>query len=161
MKTMSLCRVSISSIHSRGVFAETDIAKGTRIIEYIGEKITKKEAGRRVDASIDKHRKDQSDGAVYIFELNKSYDIDGNVLYNHARHINHSCDPNAETEIIRGKIWIVAIRNIAKDEEITYNYGYEYDDDYNQHPCRCRSSRCVGYILGEEHWPILVETGQK
>ncbi len=152
---VSLITVRDSSIHSRGVFADADIAKGTRIIEYVGERITKKEAGRRVDASIDSHRKDQTDGAVYIFELNKRYDIDGNVPYNHARHINHSCDPNAETEIIRGKIWIIAIKDIKKGDEITYNYGYDWDDDYDQHPCRCGTSRCVGFILGEAHWPNL------
>lgn len=147
--------VKTSSIHSKGVFAKTDIAKGTKIIEYVGQKITKKEAGRRVDASIDSHRKNQSDGAVYIFELNKRYDIDGNVPHNSARHINHSCDPNAETEIIRGKIWIIAIKDIKKGEEITYNYGYDFEPDYVDHPCRCQTARCVGYILKEEFWHLL------
>ena len=146
-----------SSIHSTGVFAKVNIPKGTRIIEYVGEKITKKESGRRVDVSIESHQKNNSDGAVYNFELNKRHDLDGNVPYNRARLINHSCDPNAETEIIRGKIWIIAFKDIAQGEEITYNYGYDFDDDYMKHPCRCQSARCVGFILNEDHWPRLRE----
>ena len=146
--------VKSSSIHSKGVFALVDIPKGARIIEYVGEKITKTEAGRRVDASIARNQQNHTDGAVYIFELNKRYDIDGDVPYNLARHINHSCDPNAETEIIRGKIWIIAIKDINKGDEILYNYGYDIED-YQQHPCFCRSKSCVGYILAEEHWPAL------
>ena len=144
-----------SPIHSTGIFAKTAIAAGTRIIEYVGEKITNTEAGRRVDASEDLNRKDRSNGAVYIFELNQRYAIDGNVPYNTARHINHSCDPNAKTDVIRGKIWIIALRDIKKGEEITYNYGYEFSDRYKEHPCRCGAARCIGFILKEEFWPEL------
>jgi uncharacterized protein len=146
-----------SPIHSTGVFAAQDIAEGTRIIEYVGEKITMKEAGRRFDASQEIHNSDQSSGAVYIFELNQRYSIDGNVPYNTARHINHSCDPNAKTDVIRGKIWIIAIRDIKAGEEITYNYGYDFSDDYKTQPCRCGSERCVGFILHEDLWPQLRE----
>lgn len=151
----SLIEVRGSLIHGAGVFARTDIPQGERIIEYVGEKIGKREAGRRVDASIASHRQNQNDGAVYIFELNKRYDIDGNVPYNLARHINHSCDPNAEAEIVRGRIWIAAIKDIKKGDEITYNYGYDFDKDYIDHPCRCGRACCVGYILKQEHWPQL------
>ena len=154
MSSIAMVTVKSSSIHRKGVFAEVDISKGTRIIEYVGEKITAKESGRRVDATIDRNKKNKSEGAVYIFELNKKYDIDGNVPYNSARHINHSCSPNAETEIIRGRIWIIALRDIAKGEEITYNYGYDFED-YQDHPCFCGAANCVGYILKEEHWAKL------
>lgn len=133
-----------SPVHGTGVFAAVTIYKGTKILQYVGEKITKKEAELRPE----------SEGRVFIFELNKKHDIDGNVPYNPARFINHSCDPNAETEIIRGKIWIIAIRDIAQGEEITYNYGYDLDN-YEQHPCRCQTNRCVGFILAEEHWPSI------
>lgn len=143
-----------SNIHGQGVFAKKNIPKGTRIIEYVGERITKAEAERRALIPLNQHKTDQTLGAVYLFELNKRYDIDGNVPYNTARHINHSCDPNAETEIIRGKIWIIALRDIQKGEEITYNYSYGYDG-YDEHRCQCRTSRCVGYILAEEDWPKL------
>ena len=143
-----------SAIHGRGIFARIDIARKTRIIEYTGQKITKAEAENQPDPQTHRHKKNRTRGTVYIFILNKRYDIDGNVAYNTARYINHSCDPNCETEIIRGKIWVIALRDIAKGEELFYNYGYDYDD-YTDHRCFCRTNRCVGYILAEEHWPKL------
>ena len=144
-----------SPIHSSGVFAARDIAEGTRIIEYTGEKITVGEGRRRVKAAYDIHRQDPNRGAVYIFELNKRHWIDGDVPSNTARHINHSCDPNAEIDVIRGKIWITAIRDICKGEEIFYNYNYDLDENFRDHPCRCGTKRCVGYIVNEEFWPKL------
>ena len=144
-----------SPIHSKGIFAKSNIAKGTRIIEYVGEKITNEEAGRRFDVSQAVHDSDEANGAVYVFELNKQYSIDGNVSYNTARHINHSCDPNAKTDVIRSKIWIIAIRGIKAGEEITYNYGYDLSDDYKTQPCRCGSDKCVGFILHRKLWPLL------
>jgi len=143
-----------SKIHRKGVFAKKDIPKESRVIEYVGEKITKAETDKRSPALIEKFEKHQSPGAVYIFELNKRYDIDGFVPYNTARYINHSCDPNCEVEIIRGQIWIMNLRNIKKGEELSYNYGYDYED-YHDHPCYCGTNKCVGYILAEEHWPKL------
>ena len=94
-------------------------------------------------------------GSVYIFELDEQFDIDGNVSYNDAKYMNHSCEPNCDFEIKDGHIWIHAIRDINKGEEISYNYGYDFDDDYKEHPCRCMSQKCVGYILAEEHWEKL------
>lgn len=143
-----------SKIHASGVFAKKDIPSGARIIEYVGEKITKKEADRRGELVMNRSKEDKARGAVYIFILNKRYDIDGNVPYNTARLINHSCAPNCEVELIRGHIWIVALRDIVTGEELTYNYGYDMDD-YEDHPCRCGAHNCVGYILAEEHWPKL------
>ena len=143
-----------SAIHGRGVFARKDIPLGARIIEYVGEKISKAEADRRADVPLKRHKEDRSRGAVYIFELNKRHDIDGHLAYNTARYINHSCDPNAETEIIRGRIWVIAVRDIARHEEVSYNYGYGYDNE-DEHPCACSRRRCVGYIIGEENWPKL------
>lgn len=148
-----------SSIHSKGVFAKTDILRNTHIIEYVGEKITKKESERRAEKVIRRHKKDVEHGAVYIFELNKRYDIDGYVAYNTARFINHSCSPNCESVNIRGHIWIVALRDISKDEEITYNYGYSLDH-YQDHVCRCNSENCIGYILADEFWPEIQKTKQ-
>ena len=151
-----LVTLKSSPIHGKGLFAKADIAKGARIIEYVGERITKREAEHRAETSLRSNREDQSNGAVYIFELNKRHDIDGNVSYNLARHINHSCDPNSETEIIRGKIWVIALRDIVKGEEIFYNYGYDFED-YEHHLCSCGASRCVGFIMAEEYWPQLKE----
>jgi hypothetical protein len=140
-----------SKIHNKGVFAKKDIPKRTKIIEYVGEKITKSESQKRAEKQLKKSKNHTVDGGVYIFELNKKYDIDGKVSWNPAQYINHSCSPNCEVEIIKGKIWIISLRKIKKGEEISYNYGYDLDE-YKEHPCICGSRNCVGYILAEEHW---------
>lgn len=140
-----------SKIHNKGVFAKKDIPKGTKIIEYIGEKITKSESQKRAEKQFKKSKNHTVDGGVYIFELNRKYDIDGKVPWNPAQYINHSCSPNCEVEIIKGKIWITSLRKIKKDEELSYNYGYDLDE-YKEHPCVCGSKNCVGYIVAEEHW---------
>ena len=144
-----------SHVHGSGLFAVQNIKKGTKIIEYIGDKVTKKEGDKRADKQIKKYKRNKNNGMVYIFELNKLYDIDGSVAYNHAKLINHSCNPNCEVEIINNEIWISAIKNIKKNTELSYNYGYSYDTDYVDHICKCGSSKCVGYILDEDHWPKL------
>ena len=89
---------------------------------------------------------------VYVFELNSRYDIDGGVRNNFARFMNHTCDPNCEVEIINNRIWILSIKNIKKEDELSYNYGYSYDTDFKDHPCKCKKSKCVGYILGKDYW---------
>jgi len=140
-----------SIIHNLGVYASKDIAKGTKIIEYVGNKLTKAQADKRADEILEASQKDNSKGMVYIFELNKKYDIDGEVPYNTAKYINHSCNPNCEVEIIKGKIWVIALKDIKKGEELSYNYGYDFED-YQDHTCKCGSENCIGYILAEEHW---------
>jgi SET domain-containing protein len=149
-----------SGIHGRGIFAAAKIKKGARIIEYVGEKITKKEAVRRAARQITRNRKNVEEGAVYIFEINSRYDIDGNVDWNPARFINHSCDPNCETLNDNGHIWIEAIRKIKPGEELTYNYGYDVEN-YQDHPCRCGSKKCVGYIVRKSQWKKLAKQIKK
>ena len=109
--------VQQSEIHGTGVFARTDIPKGKKVIEYIGEKITKKESEKRSIALIEKNQGSLTDGAVYVFELNKRYDLDGNVPENTARFINHSCDPNCEPDVIKNRIWLLSTRIIYWGEE--------------------------------------------
>tara|TARA_Y100000816_G_C26105600_1_gene587399 strand:- start:4066 stop:4560 length:495 start_codon:yes stop_codon:yes gene_type:complete len=146
--------VKKSKVHGFGVFAKKPIKKDTKIIEYIGEKITKKEGDRRSAQRIKKYLNSKIDGSVYIFELNTKFDIDGSPRYNKARYINHSCSPNCEVEIENGKIWIKSIKKIRKDEELSYDYGYEFDkDDYTDHVCKCESKKCIGYIISQEAWP--------
>lgn len=140
-----------SSIHHKGVFAKKDIPKGTELLQYVGEKVSKKESYRRADLFVERAAKDKTHGAVYIFELNKRFDIDGNVPYNTAKYINHSCHPNCEVWDKRGQIWIASMRDIKKGEEITYNYGYDYDN-HEDHPCLCGTEICVGYIVAKKHW---------
>ena len=141
-----------SDVHGNGLFASQNIKKRSKIIEYVGDKVTKREGDRRADKQLRKAKKNKNNGMVYIFELNKRYDIDGGASYNHARLINHSCNPNCEVEIDNNEIWISAIKNIKKNEELSYNYGYSYDTDYIDHICNCGSSKCVGYILDEDEW---------
>lgn len=132
-----------SRIDRHGLFAAQDIQKGTRIIQYAGTKIPKAEGGRRAEA-----------GNEYIFELNERYDIDGKALSNTARYINHSCDPNCTVETTSRTIWIIARRDIASGEELTYNYGYDIKD-YTNHPCRCGAANCCGYILAQQYWDLI------
>jgi SET domain-containing protein len=152
--------VKKSGIHSRGIFAKKDIKKGTKIIEYVGEKITKAESEKRADQTLKKSKNNKDNGAVYIFELNKRYDIDGDTTYNTAKLINHSCNPNCESDIIKGHIWVYALRDIKEGEELTYDYNYDLED-YEDHPCMCGSKNCLGYIVGEEHRPKLMKILKK
>ncbi len=149
------CEVRGSEIHGRGVYATCFIAKGERIIEYVGERIDKRESEKRGNAQ---HRKslENGDAAVYIFTLSKNYDLDGNVPWNTARLINHSCAPNCEAWIEGRKIFIHALHDINEGEELTFDYGFDVDC-YEDHPCRCGKPECVGYIVSRSQWPDLAK----
>lgn len=151
--------VRSSSIHNRGIFARCDIPNDEPIIEYVGEKITKAESTRRGEALVERSKK-TGGAAVYVFTLNQRYDIDGAKGKNPARYINHSCDPNCEAYIIRGRIWIYSLRDIKAGEELTYNYGFDVDT-WDEHPCRCGTERCVGFIVEEKQWPKLLKKMEK
>ena len=139
-------RVGPSHIAGQGLFAEQNIKQGTKIIRYIGEKITHEESERRLAA-----------GNVYIFGLDEHSAIDGSTSKNTARYINHSCEPNCHTEQFGYIIWIVAIRDIRAGEELTYNYGYEMNDEPAE-PCQCGAKHCCGYILDPRFWEHITET---
>lgn len=149
------CEVRGSKIHGQGVYATCFIPKETRIIEYIGELIDKKVSERRGISQQAKSAKD-GDAAVYIFILSKNYDIDGNVPWNTARLINHSCEPNCEAWIEGRRIFIHSLRDIDAGEELTFDYGFDVDC-YEDHPCLCGRPGCVGYIVSREQWPELEE----
>ncbi len=151
--------VRSSSIHNRGIFARCDIPNDVPIIEYIGEKITKAESTRRGEALIEKSKK-TGGAAVYVFTLNQRFDLDGAKGRNPARYINHSCAPNCEAYITRGRIWIYSLREIKSGEELTYNYGFDVDT-WDEHPCRCGAERCVGFIVEEKQWPKLLKRMEK
>ncbi len=154
MAASKLYRISESALHGKGVFARTDIPKGTKIVEYVGERITKKESQRRAELQLDSINGRKSKGQVYIFEINKRYDIDGNVPHNKARRINHSCAPNCVSFIEKGKVWIYSLKKIREDDELTYDYGFSIDT-YEEHPCACGSRKCLGYIVRKEDRPKL------
>ena len=150
-----LCEIQGSQIHGRGVYATRDIAAGTKIIEYVGELIDKKESERRAWAQHAKAQKN-GDAAVYIFTLTDKWDIDGNVPWNTARLINHSCGPNCEAWIEGKRIFIHSLTDIAAGEELTFDYAFDVDC-YEDHPCLCGRDGCVGYIVSREQWPRLRE----
>ena len=108
-------KVKKSKVHGTGIFATQVIPKNTKVIEYIGEKVNRSEGDKRSEKRIKKFLNSKKTGSVYIFELNSKYDIDGSPLYNKARYINHSCDPNCEVDIIRGHIWISSIKKIKEN----------------------------------------------
>ncbi len=85
-----LYKIRKSNIDNKGLYASTDIKKGTKIIEYKGKIISVKET--------ETNPKFDNDKAIYLFNLNKRYDLDGDFKYNTARLINHSCDPNCEVD---------------------------------------------------------------
>ncbi len=145
---MKLYRVKKSNIDKRGLYASKNIKTGEKIIEYIGRLINKKEA--ETNSKFD-NKKD-----IYLFNINEKWDLDGDYRWNTARLINHSCNPNCEVEGKGLKLWIVAIKDIKKGEELSYDYGFSYSkEDLKNFVCRCGSKKCCGYIVRESsRWRI-------
>lgn len=156
---MKLIRISRSAKHGRGVYAAQAIAKGTRIIEYVGKRVSSKESDDIGDKQLKRAAKNGG-GSVYLFTLNKRYDIDGNVPWNKARLINHSCDPNCDVFNINGRIWITAKRQIHPGEELTYDYGFDMES-WQEHVCRCGSANCLGYIVSASRRGALARVLKK
>ena len=115
-------------INGLGLFAKIPIKKGECVIEYFGEVITAAEANRR--------------GGRYLFETSSNRHIDGTTRKNIARYINHSCRPNCEPDTVRGRVYISAIKNIKPGEELCYDYGKEYWNEYIK-PKGCRCMKCT------------------
>ena len=144
---MKLYKQNKSNINRRGLFANKDIKKDTKIIYYIGKIITKKQT--------EKDPKFNNGKAIYLFNINNKYDLDGDFTYNTARLINHSCNPNCEVESKGLKLWISSTRDIKKNEELSYDYGFSFDENYKEFPCKCGSNNCCGYIIREgSRWRI-------
>jgi len=135
-----------SRIHGNGVYAARRIRKGTRIVEYLGDRITHAEADARYAS------KGQDDGHTFLFVASDKVVIDAGVGGNEARFINHSCDPNCETVIEAERVFIDAIRTIQPGEELGYEYGltWESTDDPTElanYACRCGAQQCRGTML--------------
>lgn len=146
-------RSGASTIHGRGLYASRPIPRDTRVIEYVGEKITKAESRRRERERIARLHTG-GDGTVTIFELNQRYDLDGRAPENLACLANHSCAPNCRAENLRGHIWIVADRDIAAGEELTFDYGFPLGE-WRLHPCRCGATECPGFIVNQyQRWRL-------
>lgn len=115
-----------------GLFATTPIAKQDYIVTYRGRRIPTKDAQTR----------ERYAGAKYMFEISRQWTIDGSSRRNVARYLNHSCRPNTEAVLRKGKIVIKALRAIAPGDEITYDYGKDYFDLFIK-PKGCRCAACT------------------
>jgi len=139
-------KILVSAIQGRGAFATRAIRKGERIAEYLGERISWKEADRRYnDTTMGRHH-------TFLFSVTSRTVIDGAVGGSDARFINHSCDPNCEAVDDGGRIYIEALRGIGVGEELAYDYAYERDDTHTPedealYACRCGAASCRGTIL--------------
>jgi SET domain-containing protein len=126
-----------SAIHAAGCYTTTPIRKGMRVAEYDGPRLTKREADTAYEES----------PITYLFGIGDgSTVIDGHSM---AMFINHSCDPNCETEEVQGRVWIRAIRDIAAGEEITYDYCL-YDGGDDEAICNCGAAQCRGTMYSPE-----------
>ena len=144
---MKLYKIKNSKIDNKGLYASRSIKNSTKIVEYKGKIITKKQ--------VEDNPKFDNGKAIYLFDLSKKYDLDGDFKFNIARLINHSCDPNCEVYGSGLKVWVYAIKDIKKGEELTYDYGFSFDENFKDFPCRCGSKKCVGYIIREgSRWRI-------
>jgi len=135
-----------SPIHSVGVYTSKPIRKGTRVVEYAGERITIEEADRRYDGV----------SRTYLYGLDDGKTvIDGHGL---GAYLNHSCDPNCEVDEIKGRVWLFAIRDIAAGEELVWDYNL-YDDE-EPAPCHCGSPKCRGTMYSPE-WMAKMRRREK
>lgn len=149
LATSPLVEARNSAIHGRGVYAIAPIKKGTRVLEYLGERISHGEADDRYE------KKGDDDGHTFLFIASNRTVIDAGVDGNDARFINHSCNPNCETVIENSRVFIDAIRNIKPGEELGYDYQltWESTDDPAElalYACRCGAKKCRGTMLDKE-----------
>lgn len=141
-------RIRNSKVHGSGAFAVRRIRKGTRIMEYLGDRITHKEADKRYEDKL------EDDNHTFLFIVDRGIVIDAGVNGNEARFVNHSCDPNCESVIEDRRVFVEAIRTIQPGEELGYDYsiGRSKDDPPNVDEifaCRCGVKTCRGTML----WP--------
>lgn len=136
---MALPQIKVikSQIHGQGVVALEPISPNTKITEYAGEIISMLEADKR-------EIKNSKKGLTYIFEYDDKTCIDGEVLGNQSRYINHSCEPNCDVIRKAGKIFFYSNRLINPGEELTVDYAYDKNDKLE--PCHCDSTNCRRYI---------------
>ena len=114
-----------------GLFAVAPIAKGETIVEYEGPRIPTSLA-----RELDRRRMNK-----YLFEIDRRWTIDGSARSNVARYVNHACEPNAEAQLVRGRMLYRALKPIAPGEEITIDYGEEHVQLYFDDGCKCTA--CV------------------
>jgi uncharacterized protein len=127
-----------SGIHGSGCYTLASIPEGAYVVQYTGTVLSKEEADDLYCERPD----------TYLFCLGEGeFVIDGDTV---AAFVNHCCDPNCETDEIDGKVWVMAIREIAAGEELTYDYNLYDGDDDDEAPCNCGAKNCRGTMYGEE-----------
>ncbi len=134
-----------SRIQGRGVFANRRIRKGTRIIEYIGKRLTNDQIAGYMDSCDGRHH-------TFLFEVDSKTTIDGSIRGNDARYINHSCSPNCEAVWEDRRIFIESVRNIQPGIELTFDYNYQVEEPLTEdvlqyYQCHCQSHNCRKTIL--------------
>jgi SET domain-containing protein len=122
-----------SPIHRYGAYADEPIPPRRKVIEYTGERISRRETKKRGLGRL-----------TYLFTLDDYWTIDGSVGGSGAEYINHCCDPNLRAEIRHGHILYISKRQIRKGEELTVDYRFSKTVD--KVVCRCRSVKCRGTI---------------
>jgi SET domain-containing protein len=127
-------KLARSSIHRWGVYAGEPIPAGRKVIEYTGERISRRETKRRSEVS----------KFTYLFTLDPYWTIDGAAGGSGAEYVNHSCEPNLVSRIVRGHILYIALRDIEPGEELTIDY--RFDKDVERVTCKCGSASCRGTI---------------
>ena len=145
-------QVRNSRVHGKGVFAKRDIRKGERVVEYLGDRISHDEADRRYEGH------DVNDNHTFLFTIDRHLVIDGGVNGSAARFINHHCDGNCESVVEKRRVFVEAVRNIKKGEELGYDYAIPHDKDdppnvLEIYACRCGSPQCRGSMLEEPAKP--------
>ena len=139
-------KVKTSRIEGRGAFAVRFIRKGTRIIEYVGQRITSDIADARYDDTRSQPHH------TFLFALDDDTAIDAAYEGNDARFINHACEPNCEAVMEGDRVFIEALKSIRIGEELVYDYRYVVDPDFDlaelraTYPCRCGAETCRGTI---------------
>lgn len=127
-------RLAPSKIHRWGVYATEGIPAGRKVLEYTGEKISRRETKRRAETS----------KFIYLFTLDPYWTIDGSVGGSGAQYINHSCNPNLIARIVRGHILYMSLRDIKPGEELTVDY--HFDKKVEKVICKCGAPNCRGTI---------------
>ena len=123
-----------------GLFAGENIKKGETIIEYVGNILTKDEA-------------DEKSSNQYLFEISRNKTIDGYPRYNLARYVNHACREavNAESDVKKGRVFIIATKNIKEGDEILYDYGEEFALEHiSPYGCICKAKKHEYKMKGVE-----------
>ncbi len=142
--------VKTSFIHGRGVFAKKFIPEGTRISEYMGERILK--------ANLPDDLIHGRSSLIYVMNLNELYAIDGERGGNDARFINHSCNPNCEVLFFNNTPYIYAMQDLEEGEELSFDYYYGVGDQKNLteeqkrewFPCHCSAENCRGTLIHDQ-----------